>query len=726
MSVKNFIILSAAGETSANISANTGPPRPNSIPNAGANTTVAHNFNTRILPTRYMLTSGASGGTFPIANSTSTNGATWTTPANTGIPLINFSQLGTFSSPVKGVATCQTFDRIVMGGGDTAPGASRCIGAISYDEGRTWSSITFPNDNPITILEWGKTGPGNSLFMGSNKESSYIYTSFDGTSWTKVNNSIASASSSRYIASIMWDGMKWLCACKSTAGEGNIYEVGKSYDNGVTWTFNTISSGIYASEPINFAYGNGKYVLALWTGVVFTSTDSDNWTLVGDVIPGVITTSLRYVSAANGGIFMAASSGAHYWSQDASTWTGVTTTGFDANNPWDIVWGGNHWLALSDYPVGGRSNTYTIPSISSSTWTKRFNSATGYYFSNIVKHRNTTIFTGGLSVANALAGNIWCTHADVRNGWQRASTASRIQPFDGVNFHNYRGECFIFPVWRTTGFGNTSIFITPTGFANAQGEYVTIDTSSEGSSTNIETAGLITLVTVLRNSSGGNNGIYINTSNVYSSAAWSIALNTDGQPMYDVKYIPRIRLFIAVGSSRIYTSPDGINWTRRQYNMTDGLRKIEDNGYRIVACINYPGNQTAIWTSIDGIRWKRFTPTNLSSYAESDLAYLTRHSKFIADDGFYSQDGGPTPFSDSGLTSTFDAFSGPISPIVTRSGHAIRGPHNGSGDSSVRLYYNMTTGANGAATDLTSSAYGVTVLQTSGGNYGLGPSGFLP
>lgn len=719
MSVKTIILTGAAGETSANIPANTGPPRPSNIPNAGANTTVAHNFNTRILPTRYMLVSDGGDAQFPIANSTSTNGVTWTTPANTGINLINFGPSFGYSSVEKATATCETFDRIVVGGGDTAPGSSRCIGAISYDEGKTWSSITFPNNNPITVLEWGKTGPGNSLFMGGSHEGSYIYTSFDGTSWTKVNNSIASATSSRIPACLLWDGMKWLCACKSTSGEGNIYEVGKSYDNGVTWTFNTISSGTYGAEPTHLVYGNGKYVLALWSGVVFTSTDSDNWTLVGDVIPNLYTSTLRYVSAANGGIFIAATTGGAYWSQDASTWNSITTTGFDGTNPWDIVWGGNHWLATSSYPNGGRSNTYTIPSVSSSTWTKRFNSATGYYFTSIVKHRNTSIVLNGISFTSTITGNIWCTHADVRNGWQRASSVSSIFPQRWGKFHNYRGECFIFPSYRISGAGNTNIFITPTGFANAQGEYVTIDTTQESSSTDIETAGLITVVTTQHSNGSGSFGkIYYNNSNVYSSGAWTLSLDA-GIQMYGVKYIPRIRLFIAVGNNRIYTSPDGINWTRRQYNMTDALYNLDDNGYRITALTS---DASVAWSSIDGIRWKRFTSMNLSTLSDSRVRYLTRHSKFIANDGFYSQDGGPTPFTDAGIN--FGNNSAPLEPLITRNAHVLGGPNN-TGDVTTKLYYNMTTGANGVS-DLSSSAYGVVVLQTTNGIFPWGPSGFLP
>jgi hypothetical protein len=162
-----IIVLAASAGSSANIAANSGPPRPTNIQTANANTAVAHNFAAGTLPTRYMISSSQSS-TMPISNSTATNGVTWTTPANlSGVEVINFATVFNKLATSHSIATSGNFDRIVIGGGDTAPGTSRCKGAISYNEGRNFYPITFPNDNPITTVAWGKTGPGNSLFMGS-------------------------------------------------------------------------------------------------------------------------------------------------------------------------------------------------------------------------------------------------------------------------------------------------------------------------------------------------------------------------------------------------------------------------------------------------------------------------------------------------------------------------------------------------------------------------------
>jgi len=707
-----IIVLSSNG-IAANIAANSGPPRPTNIQTANANTTVAHNFTAGTLPTRYMLYSGQYGN-MPISNSTSTNGVTWTAPASiTGTEVINFAIVFNKTASAHTRATSGNFDRIVIGGGDTGPTTARSKGAISYNEGRNWYPITFPNDNPITTIAWGKTGPGNSLFMGTSYwEGNYIYTSQDGVSWSMVNSSISNASSNRRPGAILWDGKKWVLTCGSTTG-ALLTEFGKSYDNGVTWTFNTIDTNIPSSSAATcIAFGKGKYVVGGQYGRIYSSSDDgDTWSL--ETTMGAQIRNLKYFSGANGGVFICCIEAKNvYYSFDATTWTSMSTTNITTGPIIDVEFGGNHFVALES-DTGGYSNTYTIPSVTSASWTKRL-TATGassnYYFDSIIKHRNTTVVNQGI---NSVSGNVWLTHADVRSGWQRITRTSPARIFQSQQWHNYRNECFLVPVHNTnTVWTNTSFMITTTGVVNVNSYWVTLDAGTSASTNNFDTAGLMTILVT------GDGRIYRNSSNVFSDVDWTLSLN-DGtsQAFNDVKYIPRYKKWIAVGTDKIYTSPDGINWQRRQYDFSGNAHKIEDNGYRTVIIVELTG---AVWVTLDGNYFKGYTSaqTGLTTGYDDRIMYSPRHSQFITDIANFSPDGLPTPWTSAGITRTRAGGIGETRNAIFI-GSEVSGP-------SPAILCNITTGANGSSDLLDSGYRTVPFVSPTGGILVSGATGFLP
>ena len=708
-----IIVLGSSGGISANIAANSGPPRPTNIQTANANTTVAHNFTAGTLPTRYMISSSINGN-MPISNSTSTNGVTWTTPATlSGVEVINFATGFNKTTSAHSRATAGNLDRIVIGGGDTGPTTARSKGAISYNEGRNFYPITFPNDNPITTVAWGKTGPGNSLFMGSAwwefGQGSYIYTSPDGVNWTKVNNSIANATSERRVGPIMWDGKRWVLACYS-GNATNYSEFGYSYDDGVTWTFNTIASGLSGgSIPNSMTFGKGKYLVGHQYGSLYSSSDDGNtWSL--EITMGAEIRNLKYFSGANGGVFICCIEAKNvYYSFDATTWTSMSTTNITTGPIIDVEFGGNHFVAL-EQDSSGYSNTYTIPSVTSASWTKRLTGGQRY-LDTLLKHRNTTVVNQGI---NSVSGNVWLTHADVRNGWQRITRTSPARIFQSQQWHNYRNECFLVPVYNTGGgvWTNTSFMITTTGVVNVNSYWVTLDAGTAAATNNFDTAGLMTIVVT------GDGRIYRNSSNVFSDVDWTLSLN-DGtsQAFNDVKYIPRFKKWIAVGTDKIYTSPDGINWQRRQYDFSGNAHKIEDNGYRTVILVEISG---AVWVTLDGNYFKGYTSaqTGLTTNYDDRIMYSPRHSQFITDIANFSPDGLPTPWTSAGITRTKAGGIG-----ETRNAIFIGFEVSGGGPG---IMCNITTGANGSSDLLDSGYRTVPFVSPTGGILVSGASGFLP
>lgn len=713
-----IIVLGSSSDVAANIAANSGPPRPTNIQTANANTTVAHNFTAGTLPTRYMISSSQNGN-LPISNSTSTNGVTWTTPATlSGIEVINFATGFNKLATSHSRATSGNFDRIVIGGGDTAPGTARCKGAISYNEGRNWYPITFPNDNPITTVAWGKTGPGNSLFMGSAWwEGSYIYTSQDGVSWSMVNSSIANATSQRRVGPIMWDGKRWVLACYS-GNTNNYSEFGYSYDDGVTWTFNTIASGLSGgSIPNSIAFGKGKYLVGHQYGSLYSSSDDGN-TWSSELSLSLQLYNLKYFSGSNGGIFTCCTSAAlpgdtptTMYSFDGDSWGFMQPNGITTGPIVDIEFGGRNFVAL-EMDISGYSNTYTIPLVTGDPTLVATKRLTGgqRYIDTLLKHRNTTVVNQSIS---SNTGNVWLTHADVRNGWQRITRTSPARIFHPYEWHNYRNECFLVPVWSPASWTNTSFMTTTTGVVNVNSFWVTLDAGTAASTNNFDTAGLMTIVVT------GNGRIYHNSSNVFSSADWTLGLD-DGtsQAFYDVKYIPRVRKWLAVGANKIYTSPDGINWQRKQYNFSGNGWKIEDNGYRTIILVE----GGAVWVTLDCNYFKGYTSseTGLTSGFDDHLIYSTRHGDFITDQGYFSPDGLPTPWTSPGITRTLGGAIGQTRSALFL-GHEVSGATSSPG-----ILYNITTGANGAS-DLLNSAYGTTPFTSPTGGYLVsGSTGFLP
>jgi photosystem II stability/assembly factor-like uncharacterized protein len=86
-----------------------------------------------------------------------------------------------------------------------------------------------------------------------------------------------------------------------------------------------------------------------------------------------------------------------------------------------------------------------------------------------------------------------------------------------------------------------------------------------------------------------------------SGIEWTIQREGNNDILYDVTYSRKHNMFVAMGVSTLYTSPDGINWTRKSITGT----------YRAVTYVEYidlfvaVGDSGYTATSKDGLSWSR-------------------------------------------------------------------------------------------------------------------------
>jgi hypothetical protein len=179
----------------------------------------------------------------------STDGYTWSNASGAGNTALNGGDPrqtlwdGTrFITPVTKSGATDTYaysydGRVWYGSGILAPFTSTSFmwtitwngsiyvaggtpGLVSSPDGITWT--TRVGGTVTSPVEWGG-GQFMAILNGS------IYTSTNGTSWTQRSHGVLA--SPRYVA---WNGNAWYATGLNSAGTSNA--IGKSVDNGVTWT----------------------------------------------------------------------------------------------------------------------------------------------------------------------------------------------------------------------------------------------------------------------------------------------------------------------------------------------------------------------------------------------------------------------------------------------------------------------------------------------------------
>jgi len=178
-------------------------------------------------------------------------------------------------------------------------------------------------------------------------DSNVIYTSTNGTTWTKRATSYA-PNQYAHIFGVAAGGGK-------VVGVGRDLLIMTSSNDGATWTTTqAMSSDVYQEDIYKVAYGNGTFVATGEFGGTWRSSDGITWT------KGSLGSSIRDVAFGNGEFLAATTSGRIYHSVNGAAWTSQFV--------------GNHLVALhydsyrSQWIVGG---TKIWTSSNGSSWTQR-------------------------------------------------------------------------------------------------------------------------------------------------------------------------------------------------------------------------------------------------------------------------------------------------------------------------------------------------------------------
>ncbi len=461
------------------------------------------------------------------------------------------------------------------------PGApAKALGA--YEEIK---SITL-QESPISMGEgWTldsslSSNAPYSLTQGKNNE--YIAVGPYGTvmkSANGVNWKALSKFGNYHLTSIAWDGTKYLMFGNNTEYEMNLYSnpsEGFVSSDGLTWKkidFNPEET-IEALE-----WGPGGFV-AVGKKHVFASKDGQNWSTVYTLKGEYGVNSLKVV---NGTYFVSSEYDRYVLvSKDGQKWSAKTYN--TAAVVKDMVWTGNRYIGVGN-------GMYT--STDGFTWKKQGSIPNGASLRTIVHGHNMYIATGHLYWGDEGIHSVAYTSTDGAT-WKKVDLA-----------HIQTQIYTIYPVKNGfAGIGSNDMQDRPDGtysIYTADGKswsYRLIGTSLGAEFGGLATNGKRTVAVGLNGSV-----IYTDDGTTWrSSNPFSYQGRMGRSHLFDVAW--GANKFVAAGNGGIYYSADGSSWKQAKVKFKDqygGLSNIIWAGKFFVASSQSYG----VYTSKDGITWSR-------------------------------------------------------------------------------------------------------------------------
>ena len=374
---------------------------------------------------------------------------------------------------------------------------------LTSQDGAAWSFVaSLPNDlNDISFANglFVAVGGDWSFCCTASPLSGEIYTSVDGTNWTKRasvpiwpfkgiahGNGIFVAVSGFGVTSISSDGVSWtnnspIFANAVAFANGIFVAVGDSGTNGpiststdgINWTTSTSA----ATEALyDVAFGGGTFVAVGADGTLLTSPTGETWTVRASGTPvhlrsvafqdgtfvaagdgGTILTSLPGtewttrssgetmdllgVGGGNGRFVVVGRSGMISTSADGAAWT-RSVTAVTVNELNAVAYGNGSFAAV------GQGGTI-VQSVTGSGWTARASGTTNDL-------RGIT-FANGTFIAVGDAGTI-LTSSDAIN-WQPRVSGS-METLNGIAYGN---ETFVVVGASPSGTIGTTVHTSPTG-----------------------------------------------------------------------------------------------------------------------------------------------------------------------------------------------------------------------------------------------------------------------
>jgi len=369
------------------------------------------------------------------------------------------------------------------------------------------SGYTDPNAVSYSLVTSNNKVKMVAVVTNSGGTNSIAY-SYDGINWTGAGNSVMSSCSC-----VAWNGNIWLVG--GNAGPVIIFSV-----NGINWfPANSVTMSNVGSIAWNglmwVAVGLGSYSSNFQYNTISYSYDGINWTVSNN--SRTIFSNSGNGIAWNGSIWVAVGSGTTNtiaYSSDGINWTGSNNSlGIFSNGGNGIAWNGSIWVAVGN---GTNSIAYSSDGIN---WTGSNNS--------------TTIFSSyGSDIA--WNGTIWVA---VGGG-----TNSMAYSPDGVNWTASNNSTNIFGNYSTGISWNGSLW-------SAVGSSNSVNNAIAYSSDGANWIGA-------NNINGGNSTTIFS----YGSGIGSTVLvpHTVTSPKSVIIALSSATL---AGSSTIYYSNDGMNWT---------------------------------------------------------------------------------------------------------------------------------------------------------------------
>jgi hypothetical protein len=566
-----------------------------------ASGTGTNSFNRVIFANGLFVAVGNAGATY-----TSPDGITWT-------------------SRSAGVSTF--YDVIYANSLFVAVGA----GGTCYTstDGITWTSRTLISATFYQVIY------ANSLFVAVGNNS-YIYTSPDGITWTQ-----RFVSGFKTIFSVVWNGTTFY-------GAGNFGTYYTSTD-GITWTesvdaslgtfysaavvnsktiaFGSNASSILAgatqaqilgqgtwsyslaaqsaSNPRTIAYnGSNQYVAVGSNGTILSSADGQTW--VGRVQTNG-TGNLDKVQYVNSNYLAMGAGALLYTSPNGTTWTTRSTGSVSAFNA--AAYGASVYVI-----VGASGAVLSSPDLA--TWTSR--SAGAQTFNDVIFANSIFVAMGGGGAYSSPDGITWTARiTGLLSTFNRIIYANSLFVAVGTSASVYTSSDGITWTSRTSNVASQLNDVVWNGLLFcAVGVGGSITTSPDGITWTARTAPTAanTLMSV---SWSGTNFVVTNTTDssiIVSSngISWkTIPTRYAGNFLYSTYAGGK---FLAIGTNKIATSTDGINWTpatNTQFTSagpTTAYITTLANSKFFMLGTNAPYNMAS---STDGITWTPYSLNNL-------------------------------------------------------------------------------------------------------------------
>jgi hypothetical protein len=383
----------------------------------------------------------------------STNGTSWTMVSN---PPLSFYGLGVTWNGKLFVACGEGTNSLCW----SLDGKTWTAGTTLAGDNTTLLSGCFVNakwNGKLWIAIGGSIGAGGSGSIGTFGSGNIAY-SYDGKSWTKVNN--LSITNGR---NILWDGKKWIAGTTS----GQYY----SYD-GFTWS--TLGTMItYATCIAYDSLEPDTYIYMSQPSIALGKTDPKSivYSLDGFTWTQAITPRLSegFCAAHNGSIWVAGGLGPYtmVYSSDGITWNPVLSSKtIFSDNVHGIVYNGTLWVA------GGAGTNALAYSYDGLSWTP----VSSIPVSNTITQVygiawNGTMFVAAVSGTSALAysydGKTWTYASSPLGSGYAIASSDKMWIASGLGTNDTMAYSYDGKSWTGLGkgvFGFSSNAIAHNGF----------------------------------------------------------------------------------------------------------------------------------------------------------------------------------------------------------------------------------------------------------------------